>query len=157
MAPQQGGEWNVFPGLPPATNPLDLADAGQAGLEAAEAAFEKGAPAVVLAHALYSMDDFGRLASLSRKVATDLLRGDLRLRGVAITDDLGTRRSAPRPPCPTPPSRPSKADMVWISGPASDQQAAYVGLLRAVQRGQVSRRRLTRPCTASWWRSGSSA
>ena len=32
--------------------------------------------------------------------------------------------------------------MVWISGPASDQQAAYVGLLRAVQRGQVSRRRL---------------
>ena len=34
------------------------------------------------------------------------------------------------------------ADMLWISGPSSDQQAAYVAVLRAVQRRQISRSRL---------------
>ena len=34
------------------------------------------------------------------------------------------------------------ADMLYISGDASDQQAAYVSVLRAVQRGRIPRRRL---------------
>jgi beta-N-acetylhexosaminidase len=242
MAPQQGGEWNAFPDLPPATNPVDLADAGQAGLEAAEAAaalrplgftgvlgpmidvgseeggppalggliysddpeevagyadevvaayrtarmfsavghfpglggadqdtqegpasvglslsslrerdllpfeaaFERGAPGVVLSHALYPMDDFTTPASLSRRVATDLLRRDLRYSGVAITDDLADPAITSLMSVSDAAVQAVKAgvDMVWISGPASDQQAAYVALLRAAQRGQVSRRRL---------------
>jgi hypothetical protein len=32
--------------------------------------------------------------------------------------------------------------MLWISGPSSDQQAAYVAVLRAVQRRKISRGRL---------------
>jgi beta-N-acetylhexosaminidase len=109
-----------------------------------QAAFEKGAPAVVLSHALYSMDDFTRPASLSRKVATDLLRGDLRFRGVAITDDLADPAITASTSVPDAAVQAVKAgaDMVWISGPASDQQAAYIGLLRAVQRRQVPRPRL---------------
>jgi beta-N-acetylhexosaminidase len=34
------------------------------------------------------------------------------------------------------------ADMVYISGGAGDQQAAYVAVLRAVQRGRIPHRRL---------------
>jgi beta-N-acetylhexosaminidase len=34
------------------------------------------------------------------------------------------------------------ADMIWISGPAGDQQAAYVALLRAAQRRRISKERL---------------
>ena len=34
------------------------------------------------------------------------------------------------------------ADMLYISGDAGDQQAAYVAVLRAVQRGRIPRRRL---------------
>ena len=75
---------------------------------------------------------------------TDLLRGDLRFRGVAITDDLADPAITSSIPVPDAAVQAVKAgaDMVWISGPASDQQAAYVALLRAVQRRQVSRRRL---------------
>jgi beta-glucosidase-like glycosyl hydrolase len=32
--------------------------------------------------------------------------------------------------------------MLYISGPAGDQRAAYVEVLRAVRRGKISRRRL---------------
>jgi beta-N-acetylhexosaminidase len=242
MAPQDGGEFNAFPDLPPPDDPVDLSDAGQAGLEAAQtaaalrplgvtgilgpvldvgseeggppalgglvysddpeevagyadatvtayrsarvfaavehfpglgaadqdtqegaatvglslgslrsrdlvpfqAAFEKGAPAVVLSHALYPMDDFTRPASLSRKVATDLLRGELRFRGVAITDDLADPAitSSISVPDAAVQALRAGADMLWISGPSSDQQAAYVAVLRAVQRREVSRARL---------------
>jgi beta-N-acetylhexosaminidase len=34
------------------------------------------------------------------------------------------------------------ADLIYISGGAGDQQAAYVAVLRAVQRGRIPRRRL---------------
>src|SRR3954451_56994 len=242
MAPQQGGEFNVFPDLPPEDDPVDLADAGQGGLEADqaaaalrplgvtgilgpvldvgseegappalggliysddpeevagyadetvtayrkarmfsavehfpglgaadqdtqegpatvglslsnlrsrdlvpfEAAFEKGAPAVVLSHALYAMDNFTRPAPLSHKVATDLLRGELRYRGVAITDDLADPAitSSISVPDAAVQAVQAGADMLWISGASSDQQAAYVAVLRAVQRRQISRRRL---------------
>ena len=45
-------------------------------------------PGVVVGHALYSFNDFTAPASLSRQVATDLLRGRLGFKGVALTDDL---------------------------------------------------------------------
>ncbi len=34
------------------------------------------------------------------------------------------------------------ADMLYISGPAGDQQAAYVAVLQAARRGEISRKRL---------------
>ena len=43
---------------------------------------------MLLSNALYPMNDFTPPASLSREVATSLLRGELGFQGVAITDDL---------------------------------------------------------------------
>jgi beta-N-acetylhexosaminidase len=98
----------------------------------------------VVSHALYAVDDFTVPGSLSKRVIGGLLRDDLKFRGLAITDDLAD------PPITAYASVADAAvqairagaDMVHISGPASDQQAAYVALLRAARRGDVSRDRL---------------
>jgi beta-N-acetylhexosaminidase len=142
-----------FPGLGAASQPTDegpatvglqLGALRRRDLQPFRAAFEAGVPAVILSHALYPMDDFTVPGSLSHRVATDLLRGELRFRGVAITDDLadpaitGQRSVADA----AVQAVRAGADMLWISGSASDQQAAYVAVLQAVRRGRLSRRRV---------------
>jgi beta-N-acetylhexosaminidase len=141
-----------FPGLGAATQ---LTDEGPAsvGLSIDElkrrdlipfrAAIAAGAPAVVLSHALYA-PDFVNPGSLSKTVATELLRNELRFRGVAITDDLEAPAVTAVSSVPDAAIDAVKAgaDMVFISGPVEDQLAAYVALLNAVRRGEVKRSRL---------------
>lgn len=109
-----------------------------------QAAFEKGAPAVVLSHALYATENFTRPTSLSPKIVTDLLRRRPRFNGVAITDDLADPAitSSISVPDAAVQALRAGADMLWISGPSNEQQAAYVAVLRAAQRRQISSRRL---------------
>ena len=133
-----------FPGLGTASQPTEEGPA-QVGLPPDQlaardlvpfrAAFKAGAPAVVLSHALYAVDDFTVPGSLSEQIATDLLRRELRFRGVAITDDLadpGVTAFASVPDAAVQALR-AGADMLFISGPPGDQQAAYVTLLRAAR------------------------
>ena len=142
-----------FPGLGSATQPteegpasvgLSLDELRERDLIPFVAAFKAGAPAVVLSHAFYAVDDFTRPGSLSSRIATDLLRKELRFRGVAITDDLADPPISAQLAIPDAAVRAVKAgaDMVFISGPAGDQQAAYAALLRAVRRREISRGRL---------------
>jgi beta-N-acetylhexosaminidase len=142
-----------FPGLGGASQPtedgpaqvgLTLDDLRHSDLVPFRAAFRAGALAVVLSHALYSMDDFTTPGSLSRKVATDLLRRELHFSGVAITDNLEEPAITGDYAVPDAAVRALRAgaDMLYISGPPSDQQAAYVAVLRAVQRKQIARGRL---------------
>jgi beta-N-acetylhexosaminidase len=142
-----------FPGLGAADQSTEEGPA-QVGLSVSElsrrdlvpfrAAFDAGAQAVLLSSALYSIDDFTVPASLSRNVATGLLRGRLRFPGMAITDDLADPAITTVASVPEAAVRAIRAgaDMLWISGPERDQQAAYVAVLRAVQRGRISRARL---------------
>ena len=142
-----------FPGLGTANQPTDEGPA-QVGLSDVEledrdlvpfrAAFRAGVPGVVLSHGLYATDDFTLPGSLSRKIATDLLRGKLKFRGVAITDDLADPSITALESVPDAAVKAvgAGADMIWISGSAGDQQAAYVAVLRAVRRKRVSRARL---------------
>jgi beta-N-acetylhexosaminidase len=142
-----------FPGLGSASQSTQdgPADVGQSldelrarDLIPFQAAIDAGAPAVVLSHGLYATDDFVTPGSRSKKLATDLLKRELKFKGIAITDDLAD------PPITALGSVPDAAvasiqagaDMVYISGPAGDQQAAYVAVLRAVRSGEISRRRL---------------
>ena len=54
------------------------------------------AAAVMISHAGYpSLDRSARPATLSAAIATDLLRGDLRFRGIAVSDDLEMYALAP--------------------------------------------------------------
>jgi beta-N-acetylhexosaminidase len=142
-----------FPGLGTASQPTDEAPA-TVGLSLGalrdrdlvpfRAAFRAGAPMVVLSHALYAINDYTVPASLSRKLATDLLRAELGFRGIAVTDDLADPAITAERSVAEAAVRAIRAgaDMVWISGAASDQQAAYVALLRAARRRRISAERL---------------
>ena len=142
-----------FPGLGSASQSTEdgpanvgqtLAELRERDLVPFRAAIAAGVPGVVLSHGLYAMDDFVTPGSLSRSVTTDLLKRELGFKGIAITDDLAD------PPITALGSVPDAAveavnagaDMLYISGPAGDQQAAYVAVLRAVRKGEIKRKRL---------------
>lgn len=142
-----------FPGLGAASQSTEEgpAQVGESDVEIEDrdllpfrAAFRAGAPGVVLSNALYTYDDFTIPGSLSRKVATGLLRDKLKFRGVAITDDLADPGITALDSIPGAAVQAVRAgaDMLWISGSAGDQQAAYVAVLRAVRRKRISPARL---------------
>jgi beta-N-acetylhexosaminidase len=88
-----------FPGLgaasddtavSPATVGLDAASLASRDLVPFRAAFDAGAPAVVLSLAFYAAYDPVTPAALSPAIAGDLLRRELGFKGVAITDDLSS-------------------------------------------------------------------
>lgn len=142
-----------FPGLGTADQATELGPAS-VGLDTEEllgrdlvpfrAAFDAGAAAVILGHGLYPMTDYTEPASLSRAVVTGLLRERLHFAGVAITDDLAEPAVTLAYPVPEAAVKAIRAgaDMVFISGPAGDQQAAYAAVLQAVRSGSIPRRRL---------------
>jgi beta-N-acetylhexosaminidase len=113
------------------------------------AAIRAGVPAIVISNASYSTDDFVTPATLSRAVSTDLLRSEMGFRGVAIADDLS------QPAITTSMSVADAAvkaiaagsDMIYISGPARGQEAAYRALLGAARSGAISRARLDEAVT----------
>ncbi|HEX6713384.1 MAG TPA: glycoside hydrolase family 3 N-terminal domain-containing protein [Thermoleophilaceae bacterium] len=108
------------------------------------AAFKAGASAVVIGEGLYEPDDFVTPAALSQKIIGDLLRRRLRYGGLAITDDLadpGVSSLAQVPDAAVDAIK-AGADMVWISGELSDQEAAYTAVLNAVRDGEISEARV---------------
>ena len=142
-----------FPGLgtgsvsteeAPATVGLTVDQLAERDLVPFRAAFRAGAPAVILSSALYAPDDFTVPGGLSRAIATDLLRGRMRFRGVAITDDLADPAITTFTSVPDAAVQALRAgaDLLFISGPPGDQRTAYVAVLRAARRGRISRMRL---------------
>jgi beta-N-acetylhexosaminidase len=128
----------------PATVGLGLDELRQRDLIPFAAAIDAGVPGVTVGSALYPFSDFTVPASLSRAVDTALLRREMRFKGVAMTDDLadpGVTTLHSIPDAAVLALR-AGADALYISGGAGDQQAAYVAVLRAVQRGRIPRRRL---------------
>jgi beta-N-acetylhexosaminidase len=128
----------------PASVGLDVPELRERDLLPFRAAIQAGVPGVVLSHALYPMSDFTMPGSLSRVVVTNLLRGGVGFKGVAITDDLADPAITTGYSVPDAAVRALRAgaDMLFISGPAGDQQAAYATVLRAARRGRIPRRRL---------------
>jgi beta-N-acetylhexosaminidase len=113
------------------------------------AAFRAGVPAVVISNASYATDEFVTPATQSHAVSTDLLRGELRFQGVAIADDLAqpaiTTSMSVATAAVT--ALQSGSDMVYISGPARGQEAAYRALLRAARAGRITPARLDEAVT----------
>ena len=128
----------------PATVGLDVEQLRERDLRPFAAAIDAGAPGVLLSHALYPIGDFTRPGSLTREIATDLLRDELRFQGVAITDDLADPAitAAFSVPDAAVQALRAGADVLYISGPVGDQQAAYAAVLRAARSGDLPRRRL---------------
>ncbi len=142
-----------FPGLGAASQPTDdgAANVGLTPQQLAgrdlvpfKAAFDAGASGVMLGHGLYSTDEFVTPASQSSALATDLLRNNLRFGGVAVTDDLESPAITGSQSVPDAAVAAIKAgaDMVWISGPQSDQSAAYLAVLNAARRHEIPAARI---------------
>lgn len=142
-----------FPGVGSADTPTDEGTA-QIGLPLSElmqrdvvpfaAAIKAKISAIVVGEGLYEPDDFVTPAALSPKIIGGLLRKRLRFGGLAITDDLadpGVSSLAQIPDAAVDAVK-AGADMVWISGELSDQEAAYTAVLNAVRAGEISETRL---------------
>jgi len=108
------------------------------------AAIRAGVPAILMSHGLYATDDFVIPGSLSRALMADLLRDELDFEGIAITDDLADPSVTALSSTPDAAVRAiaAGADLVYISGPATEQAAAYAAVLRAVRSGAIPRQRL---------------
>jgi beta-N-acetylhexosaminidase len=142
-----------FPGLGAASQPTEdgAANVGLSPQQLAtrdlvpfKAAFDAGASGVMLGHGLYSTDEFVTPASQSRALAGGLLRKNLRFGGVAVTDDLESPAITASQSVPDAAVAAIKAgaDMVWISGPRSDQSAAYLAVLNAARRHEIPAARI---------------
>ncbi len=128
----------------PANVGLSLKELSERDLVPFRAAIAAGAPAVLLSNALYEPDDFVLPGSLSRRIATDLLRRRLGFEGVAITDDLADPSITSLAPVPESAVKALRAgaDLLYISGPEATQDEAYRAVLSAVRSGDIPRARL---------------
>jgi beta-N-acetylhexosaminidase len=142
-----------FPGIGAATTPTDEGPA-QIGLPMSqlvardvvpfEAAIKAKMPGLVISEGLYAPDDFVTPAVLSSKIIEGLLRKRLRFGGLAITDDLADPgvSSFEQVPDAAVDALKAGADMVYISGDLSDQEAAYTAVLNAVRGGEIPETRV---------------
>jgi beta-N-acetylhexosaminidase len=78
--------------------PHDLERLRRVELAPFAAAARAGMEALMTAHVLYPALDPDHPATLSRRIATELLRGELGFRGVLVSDDLGMKAVADRYP-----------------------------------------------------------
>jgi beta-N-acetylhexosaminidase len=81
---------------------------------------------------------------MSKAIIGGLLRTRLRFGGLALTDDLadpGVSTFAQVPDAAVQALQ-AGADMVYISGAVSDQEAAYNAVLNAVRNGQIPEARV---------------
>lgn len=127
---------------------LDMGALGRRDLVPFRSAIKAGAPAVLVGHAGYAPDSFVVPASLSREIETNLLRGGLGFRGIAITDDLdaGAIVAGNTIAKAAVQAVQAGADMVWISGP-KDWEPAYRELLAAVRSHAIPLTRLNSAVT----------
>lgn len=127
----------------PASVSLDLRTLKTRDLQPFRAAFDAGAPAVVVSHGLYAALDPVTPASLSRAVTTGLLRDDLGFKGLAISDDLaaGAIRAVARPGQSAVEAINAGIDLVQVGDP-DDIRRVRLSLLDGLKTGLIKERRL---------------
>jgi beta-N-acetylhexosaminidase len=95
-----------------------------------------GIDAIMTAHVLYPALDPDRPATLSRRILTDLLRGELGFRGVIVSDDLGMKAVADRYSIEELAvlAVGAGADVLLIREPAEQQRRAFEALIHGAER-----------------------
>jgi beta-N-acetylhexosaminidase len=99
------------------------------------AAARAGIDAIMTAHVIYPALDRNWPATLSHRILTELLRGELGFQGVIVSDDLGMKAVADRYPIDelAVNSIAAGADHLLIREPPARQRAAFQALLRAAE------------------------
>lgn len=108
------------------------------------AAVRAGVDAIMVAHVVYPAWDPQYPASLSRRIVTDLLRGELGYQGVVISDDMNmaalTERWGPGEAAVL--AVQAGVDMLLIAGPPAAQTAAIDAITQAVRDGRIAEARI---------------
>lgn len=127
----------------PATVATDLATLTSRDFIPFETKAARGAPAMVLSLGLYPDFDPVVPGALTPKVATQLLRGDVGFKGVAISDDLGAGavKATYSVPEAAVAALQAGVDLIQIASP-DDADGVAKALERAVASGKVDPRRL---------------
>ncbi len=99
------------------------------------AAARAGIDSIMTAHVIYPALDRNWPATLSRRILTDLLRGELGFAGVIVSDDLGMKAVADRYPIDeiAVNSIAAGADHLLIREPRERQRAAFEALVHAAE------------------------
>ena len=115
--------------------PHDLERLRRVELAPFAAAAAAGMEAFMTAHVLYPALDPDRPATLSRRIATELLRGELGFRGVLVSDDLGMKAVADRYSIEELAVGAIEAgcDHLLIREPEARQLAAFEAIVRAAE------------------------
>ncbi len=124
--------------------PHDLDRLRRVELAPFAAAAAAGMGAFMTAHVLYPALDPDRPATLSRRIATELLRGELRFRGVLVSDDLGMKAVADHYSIEELAVGAIEAgcDHLLIREPEARQVAAFEAIVRAAEARADFRARL---------------
>jgi beta-N-acetylhexosaminidase len=107
-------------------------------------AIQAGIEAIMTAHVVYPALDPAQPATLSRRIVTDLLRGELGFQGVVVSDDLAMKAVADRGPIGEIVVQALEAgvDHLVMRVPAETQVEAFEALVRAGEAHAAMRDRI---------------
>jgi beta-N-acetylhexosaminidase len=113
-----------------------------------QAGINAGAKALMTAHTIFPAFDKEFPATLSSKILTDLLRGEMGFQGVIVSDAIGMAAILKKWPLPQACAMAIKAGVDTILLKADDESRAqcFFGIKGAVERGELSEERLTDAC-----------
>jgi beta-N-acetylhexosaminidase len=113
-----------------------------------QAGINAGAKALMTAHTIFPAFDKEFPATLSSKILTDLLRGEMGFDGVIVSDAIGMAAILKKWPLPQACAMAIEAGVDTILLKADDESRAqcFFGIKSAVERGELSEERLTDAC-----------
>ncbi len=109
-----------------------------------QAGVDAGAKALMTAHTIFPAFDKEYPATLSKKILTDLLRGEMGFKGVIVSDAIGMAAILKKWPLPLACAMAIKAGVDTILLKADDESRAQClfGIKSAVERGDLSEERV---------------
>jgi beta-N-acetylhexosaminidase len=113
-----------------------------------QAGINVGAKALMTAHTIFPAYDKQYPATLSSRILTDLLRGELGFQGVVVSDAIGMAAILKKWPLPQACAMAIKAgvDTILLKADDESRSQCFFGIKSAVERGELSEERLTDAC-----------
>jgi beta-N-acetylhexosaminidase len=113
-----------------------------------QAGIDAGAKALMTAHTIFPAFDKEYPATLSSKILTDLLRGEMGFDGVVVSDAIGMAAILKKWPLPQACAMAIKAgvDTILLKADDESRSQCFFGIKSAVERGELSEERLTDAC-----------
>jgi beta-N-acetylhexosaminidase len=122
----------------------DLKRMREVELATFQAGIDAGAKALMTAHTIFPAFDKEYPATLSKKILTDLLRGEMGFKGVVVSDAIGMAAILKKWPLPLACAMAIKAgvDTILLKADDESRSQCLFGLKSAVEKGDLSEERV---------------